>query len=135
MKKQLTNTKKHDEWKAQRQEKSAVFWQTLDKLVAESKIVIDRPKDSRHPKYSNFIYSLDYGYLENTTTIDGSGIDIWKGTDGNNVDAIICTVDLLKRDSEIKILIGCNENEKLLALKLHNDSEHMKGILIRKEGQ
>ena len=108
------------------------FWQALDKLVAESKIVIDRLKDSRHPKYPNFIYPLDYGYLENTTAMDGGGIDIWKGSDGDYVDAVICTVDLLKKDGEIKILIGCNENEKRLALKSHNDSEYMKGILIRR---
>lgn len=27
-------------------------------------------------------------------------------------DAVICTIDLLKKDSEIKILLGCNEDEK-----------------------
>jgi len=111
---------------------SVDFWQTLDKLVAESEIVIDRFKDSRHPKYPSLIYPLDYGYLEDTRAMDGGGIDIWKGSDGDDVDAVICTVDLLKKDSEIKILIGCNENEKGLALKFHNDSEYMKGILIRR---
>ena len=121
-----------DEWETGRQVVNIDFWQTLDKLVAESKIVIDRFKDSRHPKYPNFIYPLDYGYLENTTAMDGGGIDIWKGSDGDYIDAVICTVDLLKKDSEIKILIGCNENEKRLALKSHNDSEYMKGILIRR---
>ena len=61
--------------------------------------------------------------------IDGSGIDVWKGTDGDFIDAIICTVDLLKRDSEIKILIGCSEEEKQMAIP---DNEYMKGILIRR---
>lgn len=78
------------------------FWDVLDKLVFESKIIIDRPKGSRHPKYPNLIYPVDYGYLENTTSMDGGGIDIWKGTAGGAADAVICTVDLLKRDSEIK---------------------------------
>jgi inorganic pyrophosphatase len=105
------------------------FWQTLDKLVAESKIVIDRPKGSRHSKYPDCIYPLDYGYLEGTTAMDGGGIDIWKGTSGDYIDAIICTVDLLKRDSEIKILIGCTEEEKQLA---NPDNEYMKGVLIRR---
>jgi inorganic pyrophosphatase len=108
------------------------FWLALDKLVAESKITIDRPKGSRHPKYPDFIYPLDYGYLENTSSSDGGGIDIWKGTNGNGIDAIICTVDLLKRDSEIKILIGCTEEEKLLVAKCHNSNHHMSGILIRR---
>ena len=108
---------------------NAEFWSALDKLVAESKIIIDRPKGSRHPKYPDCIYPVDYGYLENTLSMDGGGIDVWKGTYGDYIDAIICTVDLLKRDSEIKILIGCNEDEKRLVVP---DNEYMKGILIRR---
>ena len=106
------------------------FWQALDKLVAESNIVIDRPKGSRHPKYPDCVYPVDYGYLEGTTAMDGGGIDIWRGTDGDYIDAVICTVDLIKRDSEIKILIGCSESEKRLVFP---SGEYMKGILIRRE--
>ena len=106
------------------------FWFALDKLVSESKIIIDRPKGSRHPKYPSLIYPVDYGYLENTSSMDGGGIDIWIGTEGNNISAIICTVDLLKRDSEIKILVGCSEEEKQLVLEIHNNNDYMKGILI-----
>jgi len=106
------------------------FWQSLDKLVSESKIIIDRPKGSRHPEYHECVYPLDYGYLEGTKSMDGGGIDVWKGTNGDLIDAIICTVDLLKRDSEIKILIGCTEVEKQLAIP---DNEYMKGILIRRD--
>jgi RimJ/RimL family protein N-acetyltransferase len=114
-------------------EYDAVFWSAFDKLVTESKIVIDRPKGSHHPKYPDFMYPVDYGYLENTSSMDGGGIDVWKGMDGENIDAIVCTVDLMKRDSEIKILVGCSEDEKQLVLDAHNNSEYMKGILIRRE--
>jgi GNAT superfamily N-acetyltransferase len=109
------------------------YWSALDKLDAESKIVIDRPKGNRHPKYPKLVYPVDYGYLENTSSMDGNGIDVWKGKDGDYIDAIICTVDLMKRDSEIKILIGCTEDEKRLVLDAHNNSEYMKGILIRRD--
>ncbi len=64
--------------------------------------------------------------------MDGGGIDVWRGTDGEHIDAIIVMVDLLKKDSEIKILIGCSEDEKQLILETHNNSEYMKGILIRR---
>jgi inorganic pyrophosphatase len=94
--------------------------------------MIDRPKGSRHPKYPHLAYPADYGYLENTSSMDRGGIDVWRGTDGNTADAIICTVDMMKRDSEIKILIGCSEDEKLLILETHNNSEYMKGMLIRR---
>ena len=108
------------------------FWTAIDKLVADSDVVIDRPKSSRHPRYPDYVYPLDYGYLENTSSMDGGGIDIWKGTEGSHVDAIICTVDLHKRDSEIKLLIGCSEEEKSLAVEAHNNSKFMKGLLIRR---
>jgi len=121
-----------DEWKSVQRIMSDGFWQSLDKLVSNSKIIIDRPKGSRHPRYPKLIYPVDYGYLENTSSIDGGGIDVWKGTDGETIDAIICTVDLFKKDSEIKILIGCGEEEKRLVLDVHNNSEHMKGILMRR---
>ena len=114
--------------------KDSAFWQALDKLVAESNIVIDRPKGSRHPKYPSFMHPVDYGYLENTSSMDGGGIDIWKGTDGDSIDAVICTVDLVKKDSEIKILIGCSEDEKQLVLDTHNN-EYQKGILIRRTAE
>ena len=110
-------------------ENNCKFWMTLDKLITNSKIIIDRPKGSRHPKYPDYIYPLDYGYLENTSSMDGSGIDIWKGSAGDVADAIICTIDLLKKDSEIKILIGCTEEEKWLAMPPY---ESMQGILIRR---
>ena len=109
------------------------FWHALDQLVEQSQIVIDRPKGSAHPQYPHLIYRVDYGYLQNTASMDGAGIDVWVGTDETRVDAIICTVDLLKRDSEIKILIGCTEEEKQIVYQTHNQSQWMKGILIRRE--
>jgi inorganic pyrophosphatase len=111
------------------------FWQAIDKLIAESAIIIDRPKSSKHPRF-DIVYPLDYGYLENTTSPDGGGIDVWRGSNSEQIcDTIICTVDLLKKDSEIKLLLGCSENEKDTVLRWHNDSEMQKGVIIRREGE
>ncbi len=108
------------------------FWNALDELVNKSTIVIDRPKGSAHPKFPDFIYCVDYGYLNNTASMDGAGIDVWVGSDGKRIDAVICIVDLLKRDSEIKILIGCTEEEKKEVYRTHNETSYMKGIMIRR---
>ena len=109
------------------------FWEAIDTLVSSADIVIDRPKGSTHPRFSEVIYEVDYGYLENTVSMDGGGIDVWRGTlPENSVNAIICTVDLMKRDSEMKLLVGCTEEEIKLIYDFHNDSEYMKGILIRR---
>ena len=114
-------------------EQNYQFWQAIDKLVSSGKIVIDRPRGSAHPRYPEIIYDLDYGYIENTASMDGGGIDLWRGSlPDAECDAIICTVDLLKRDSEIKLLIGCTDEEKQIAYEFHNRSEFMKGILIRR---
>ena len=108
------------------------FWKTLDELVDNSEIIIDRPKGTAHPKYPDFIYRLDYGYLSNTSSMDGAGIDVWVGSGDKKVDAIMCIVDLMKRDSEIKILIGCTEEEKAIVYETHNETKFMKGVLIRR---
>ena len=108
------------------------FWDVLDDLVANSEIIIDRPKGTAHPKYPNFIYRVDYGYLKGTSSMDGDGIDVWIGSADKKIDAIMCIVDLMKKDSEIKILIGCTEEEKAIVYETHNETQFMKGILIRR---
>ena len=35
------------------------FWNAIDRIVSESKIIIDRPKGAVHPKFSDFIYRVD----------------------------------------------------------------------------
>lgn len=108
------------------------FWSALDTLVSTCEIIIERPKGTTHPKYPNFIYKVDYGYLKDTLSMDGSGIDVWVGTNGKKIDAIMCIVDLIKHDSEIKILIGCTEEEKAIIYETHNETPYMKGIMIRR---
>ncbi len=110
-----------------------LFWQRLDKLINESEIVIDRPKGTAHPKYPKLIFPLDYGYLKGTTAIDGSGIDLWIGTAPHRkLTAIACTIDDVKKDAEIKLLIGCTEKDIKTIHKVHN-SGPMSGIIIRRE--
>lgn len=112
------------------------FWKAIDTLVSSGTIVIDRPKGSTHPRYPAIQYALDYGYLENTASMDGEGIDLWRGSlPEPRVNAIICTVDLMKRDSEIKLLVGCTEDEMQTVLRFHNSTDHMKGLLIPREEQ
>lgn len=110
------------------------FWNAIDQLVSSEKIVIDRPKGSTHPRFPHIRYEVDYGYIENTASMDTGGIDVWLGSlSDKKVNAIICTVDLLKKDSEIKLLIGCTEEEMNTVYEFHNSTEFMKGLLIKRE--
>ena len=95
--------------------------------------MIDRPKGSAHPRYPQFTYPLDYGYLRGTTSGDGQGIDVWVGSlEPKRVEGVICAVDLEKRDSETKILLACSGAEIDIILEAHN-SEYFAGHLIRRE--
>ncbi len=108
------------------------FWLYLDRLVNESTIVIDRPAGSVHPRYPDFIYPYDYGYLNDVQSMDGSGVDVWIGSrPERRVVAIISTVNLEKRDAEVKLLIGCTAQEMQAILAIHNQGQQA-GVLIRR---
>ncbi len=108
------------------------FWDYLDRLIASQPLVIDRPRGASHPRYPEIVYPLDYGYLEGTASGDGNGIDVWRGASGSRtLSAVALTVDLQKRDSEIKLLLGCSEAELQTILSFHNDNG-MRAILVRR---
>jgi inorganic pyrophosphatase len=114
-------------------EVSREFWDYLDRLVATSRVVVDHPRDSVDPRYADIVYPADYGCLEGTASMDGAGIDVWVGASGDTrrVAAIICTVNLGKRDSEIKLLLGCSREETAVILRQHNVGQQ-RGVLIRR---
>jgi inorganic pyrophosphatase len=109
------------------------FWGHLDRLIAESRVIIDVPKGTKNSRLQEGPLFVDYGYLEDTSTMERDGIDVYVGSNpSRRVDAIICTVDLFKRDSEIKILIGCTEAEKLSVERLYEVYPPMRGLLVRR---
>jgi coenzyme F420-0:L-glutamate ligase/coenzyme F420-1:gamma-L-glutamate ligase len=109
------------------------FWSHLDRLVASSRVVIDRPRGSHHPRYPALVYPLDYGYLKGISSMDGGGVDVWIGSLApSTLDSVILTVDLFKHDAEIKLLLGCTESEKRVILDFLNDGS-MQAMLVRRE--
>lgn len=110
----------------------ADFWRELYKLVGNSQIVIDRPKNTAHPKYPDFIYPVDYGYLKNTKASDGSEIDIWVGINTEKtINGILCTVDPVKNDIETKIVYACTDEEILKICNIMNSV--LKAIYISRD--
>ncbi|MEH2252981.1 hypothetical protein [Nostoc sp.] len=111
----------------------ADFWFKLDQLVAASNLKIDRPKRTSHPDYPSLVYPLDYGYLENSHSGDGFDIDVWIGSLFSQiVTAVIFSVDFQKRDTEIKILLGCTSEESRAILDIHNTGSQSAILLVRK---
>ena len=113
-------------------EPSKEFWAALDDLVAGTDVVIDRPEGSAHPRFPDLVYPLDYGYLSGTRAGDGGEIDVWVGGAGGcDVTACAVTVDLLKRDSEIKILLGCTQDDVETVRAFHSSGPMRVAILAR----
>ncbi len=111
------------------------FWERLDSLFASNEVIIDRPKGSVHPVHSEIVYPLDYGYLKNVSGGDGNELDVWQGSisDGRLV-GVVFAVDTLKNDAEVKLIIGCNDEEINIINEFHNSSRYMSGIVIRRTG-
>ncbi len=104
------------------------FWQKIDSLVLSTNIVISQPKDSHHPEYLNMVYPVDYGYLTDT-----DAIKVFKGSvKSTKVESIMIVGDILKRDLEVKLLMGCNEEEEKMILHFINQTDYQKGILVRR---
>jgi len=113
---------------------NALFWQKIDSLFFSSEIVINRPKDSAHPGYSNLIYPVDYGYLKDTISTDSDGVDVFVGSKKKerSIETIIIAADILKKDVEIKILWGCSEEETEKILFFLNQTDFQKTVVISK---
>ena len=108
------------------------FWEKMEALVATSPVVIDRPKGTRHPRYPKMVYPLDYGYLEGTSSMDGGGIDVWVGSESaRTFTALGLIVDLVKRDSEVKVLLGCTAAETEQILRFHNEDRQAAMLVCR----
>ena len=107
------------------------YWDILSEFIQSNSIVIDREKGTSHPKYADMIYPVDYGFITNTQSMDGSAIDIFIGSeDEQKINGIICVADKVKNDSEIKVVLSCNENEIQTILDFLNRTAHMKAIFI-----
>ncbi len=109
------------------------FWLYLQRLVDTSRVVLDRPRGSLHPRYGNQPYPVGYGYLAGTAAIDAGGVDIWVGSlHKMEVVGALCTVDLQKKDTELKILIDCTAGEIVEILRFVNQGD-MRAVYLKRE--
>lgn len=114
-------------------ENNAYFWQKMDTLLLSSACKIDHKKGTAHPQYPNLIYPVDYGYLQDTIGTGDQPIHVFKGSQrSNSVEAIVVSADILKKDCDVKLLVGCTEGEKMDILMFLNQTQFQKAILVQK---
>lgn len=112
---------------------NAYFWQKVDTLYYSSHIEIVRPKGTSHLRYKNLIYPVDYGYLTDTVGESGHGIALFIGTSGvETITTMVIAADILKKDIEIKLLVGCTVEEEEAVLEFLNQTDFQKTILVRR---
>ncbi len=105
----------------------------LDELAVASRLVVDRPAGSRHPRVSEAVYPVDYGCLDGTVAADGDGVDVFCGSAvGAGVVGFFVTADLGKRDVEVKVLIDCTAEEIDRVRRLLDDVLGIGGLLVRR---
>ncbi len=108
------------------------FWENLDEIIREKGIFVDRPKGSRHPRFPDFIYPYDYGYVKNTASTDDEELDVWIGTaELQKVTGIMNITDMGKRDTEMKILYNCTSDEMEDIYKMNNQLMLSAILLVR----
>ncbi len=114
-------------------ENNAYFWQKIDTLYFSNRLVIARGKGSTHPMYHNLIYPVEYGYLEDTQNKESEGIAVYKGTMSDYmVTTLVVAADILKKEIDVKLLVGCSPQEEEEILRFLNQTDFQKSVLIRR---
>ena len=112
----------------------STYWSVLEDMISTHGFNIDRPKGSRHPKYHQVIYPLDYGFINNTASMDGGGIDIFVGEQQPaTIRGIVCTIDRLKKDSEIKVIYGCTDADVSTIMNFLHTEDMMRAIYVPRD--
>lgn len=109
--------------------KTRFNWSVFDRLIKQNGFTIDRPKNTRHPRYKQRIYPFDYGYINNTIGSDGSEIDTFIGEKSLGLVGVVFTEDSIKKDKEIKLLLNMDYNQAITVEKFLN-YKGLKGKLI-----
>ena len=114
-------------------ENNAWFCQKFDSLCLSSGFCLTRKKGDVHPVFANLIYPTDYGYVKDTNSVSGNGVSVYAGSlSRNTITALVVAEDILAKELDVKILIGCTNEEVEDVLRFLNQTDYQKTVLIRR---
>ncbi len=114
-------------------ENNAYFWQKVDTLFLSSEINLNRKKGDVHPVFKNLIYPTDYGHVTDTKSVTSEGVSVYAGSgDRNKITALVVAADILAKELDVKMLIGCTDQEVEDVLRFLNQTDLQKTVLIRR---
>ena len=106
-------------------------WHLWAALIRRNGYTIERPRQSRHPRFPEIVYPIDYGYVHGTVGHDGDEVDLFVGTAPTGLVAAMLTDDHRRGDREWKLLYDCSPEEVYLVNGFINyDRRLMEGILL-----
>lgn len=73
------------------------------------KVIIDRPLGSTHPRHSDIIYPINYGYLPATVSGDGMEIDAYVlgiATPITEFEGVVIGIVVRDDDNEDKLIVA-----------------------------
>lgn len=114
-------------------ENNAYFWQKVDTLYLSSNLHIIHKKGEVHSYFKNMIYPVNYGKLEDTAETGNTGISVYLGSGSHNVvTSLMVAADILEKSLDVKILVGCTDDETEQVLRFLNQTDYQKTVLIRR---
>lgn len=113
-------------------ENNAYFWQKLDTFYLSSQFVVTRKKGDQHPEFPNLIYPVTYGYLKDTNE-KTNGVSVYRGSGSlYTITGLVVAVDILKKTLDVKMLLGCNDEEVEDVLRFLNQTDYQKTVYIKR---
>ncbi len=114
-------------------ENNSYFWQKVETLFLSSGFEITRKKGDVHPVFKNLVYPTDYGHMKDTKSVSDEGVTVYAGS-GNrsSISALVIAADILAKELDVKILVGCDEEEEKDVLHFLNQTDFQKTVLIRR---
>lgn len=112
---------------------NAYFWQKIDTLVLSGEFDMSRKKGEKHPDFHNMVYPTNYGHLSDTKSTSGLGVSVYVGSGSKfTVSGLVVAADILQKDLDVKILLGCNDEEVEDVLHFLNQTDFQKTVFIKR---
>ena len=106
-------------------------WDRWEHLIYTDGIHLDRPAETRHPRYPDIIYPMDYGFVRGTMSSDGAEVDAFVGSHATGLVGLLACKDHRQGKREIKLLWHCSPREVYLANGFINFAPHLlTGMLV-----
>ena len=114
-------------------ENNAFFWQKVDTLFLSGNLKMEKKKGEVHSTFGNLIYPTDYGHLVDAKSAGESGVSVYAGSlNRSEISALVIAADILTKELDVKLLIGCSDEEIEDILRFLNQTDYQKTVLIRR---